>query len=189
MKANARGVIEGSKFGLGKALVVAQVALSLLLVVGAGLMLSTFFKLETVDATLNAITSSSPASTSAAAVLHRTGKASCSRKCSAACALCLAFNLPAFPPLRRSAAGVVEPEFADRRVHFQIARRYADVYLNRVSESVLRDAGNRLARRPRFQRSRHRSIAPGRDRESGVRQEILRRSKSHRQALSDSEWR
>ena len=49
MKANARGVIEGSKFGLGKALVVAQVALSTLLVVGAGLMLTTFFKLESVD--------------------------------------------------------------------------------------------------------------------------------------------
>jgi putative ABC transport system permease protein len=50
MKANARGVIEGSKFGIGKALVVLQVALSLLLVVGAGLMLTTFFKLETLDA-------------------------------------------------------------------------------------------------------------------------------------------
>jgi len=50
MKANARGVIEGSKFGIGKSLVVAQVALSLLLVVGAGLMLSTFFRLETLDA-------------------------------------------------------------------------------------------------------------------------------------------
>ncbi|HTB09929.1 MAG TPA: ABC transporter permease [Bryobacteraceae bacterium] len=53
MKANARGVIEGSRFGLGKALVVAQVALSLLLVVGAGLMLSTFFKLETLDTGFN----------------------------------------------------------------------------------------------------------------------------------------
>jgi predicted permease len=50
MKASARGVIEGSKFGLGKALVVAQVALSLVLVVGAGLMLRTFFNLETLDA-------------------------------------------------------------------------------------------------------------------------------------------
>jgi putative ABC transport system permease protein len=50
MKANARGVIEGSKFGIGKALVVGQVALSLVLVVGAGLMLSTFFRLETLDA-------------------------------------------------------------------------------------------------------------------------------------------
>jgi predicted permease len=49
MKANARGVIEGSRFGLGKALVVVQVALSLLLVVGASLMLSTFFQLETVN--------------------------------------------------------------------------------------------------------------------------------------------
>ncbi len=49
MKANARGIIEGSKFGIGKALVVAQVALSLVLVVGAGLMLSTFFRLETLD--------------------------------------------------------------------------------------------------------------------------------------------
>jgi predicted permease len=43
-------VIEGAKFGIGKSLVVAQVALSLLLVVGAGLMLSTFFRLETLDA-------------------------------------------------------------------------------------------------------------------------------------------
>ncbi len=49
MKANARGVIEGSRFGIGKALVVLQVALSLLLVVGAGLMLSTFFRLETLN--------------------------------------------------------------------------------------------------------------------------------------------
>jgi putative ABC transport system permease protein len=49
MKANARGVIEGSKLGPGKVLVVAQVALSLLLVVGAGLMLSTFWKLISLD--------------------------------------------------------------------------------------------------------------------------------------------
>ncbi len=49
MKANARGGIEGSRFGIGKALVVLQVALSLVLVVGAGLMLSTFFRLETLN--------------------------------------------------------------------------------------------------------------------------------------------
>ena len=36
MKANARGVIEGTKLGLGKMLVTAQVALSLLVVVGCG---------------------------------------------------------------------------------------------------------------------------------------------------------
>jgi putative ABC transport system permease protein len=50
MKANARGVIEGTKLGLGKVLVITQVALSLLLVVGAGLMLSTFWKLISIDA-------------------------------------------------------------------------------------------------------------------------------------------
>jgi putative ABC transport system permease protein len=50
MKANARGVIEGTKLGLGKVLVMAQMALSLLLVVGAGLMLSTFWKLISLDA-------------------------------------------------------------------------------------------------------------------------------------------
>ncbi len=50
MKANARGVIEGAKCGLGKVLVAAQVALSLVLVVGAGLMLSTFWKLISLDA-------------------------------------------------------------------------------------------------------------------------------------------
>jgi predicted permease len=50
MKTNARGAIEGTKLGLGKVLVMAQVALSLLLVVGAGLMLSTFWKLISLDA-------------------------------------------------------------------------------------------------------------------------------------------
>jgi putative ABC transport system permease protein len=50
MKANARGVIEGTKLGLGKLLVISQVALALLLVVGAGLMLSTFWRLISLDA-------------------------------------------------------------------------------------------------------------------------------------------
>ncbi len=50
MKANSRGVIEGSTFGLGKLLVMLQVALSMVLVVGAGLMLSTFWKLAVLDA-------------------------------------------------------------------------------------------------------------------------------------------
>jgi predicted permease len=50
MKENARGVVEGStRFGLGKVLVMAQVALSLLLLVGAGLLLGTFRKLATLD--------------------------------------------------------------------------------------------------------------------------------------------
>jgi putative ABC transport system permease protein len=49
MQANGRGVIEGGKFGFGKALVTLQLALSLLLVVGAGLMLSTFWKLISLD--------------------------------------------------------------------------------------------------------------------------------------------
>jgi putative ABC transport system permease protein len=49
MKANARGVIEGSRFGLAKTLVMIQVALSLVLVVGAGLMLATFWKLSSLD--------------------------------------------------------------------------------------------------------------------------------------------
>jgi len=46
MKANGRGVAEGqSRFGAGKALVSAQVAVSLVLVVGAALMLTTFWNL------------------------------------------------------------------------------------------------------------------------------------------------
>ncbi len=50
MKANARGVVESqARFGLGKMLVMAQVALSLVLLVGAGLMLKTFAKLATLD--------------------------------------------------------------------------------------------------------------------------------------------
>jgi putative ABC transport system permease protein len=50
MKANARGVVEShARFGLGKMLVTAQVALSLALLVGAGLILKTFTKLATVD--------------------------------------------------------------------------------------------------------------------------------------------
>jgi putative ABC transport system permease protein len=49
MKANSRGVIEGAGFGLAKTLVTIQVALSVVLVVGAGLMLGTFWKLSSLD--------------------------------------------------------------------------------------------------------------------------------------------
>lgn len=50
MKSGGRGVAEGhSRFTLGKALVVAQVALSLVLLMGAGLMVGTFQSLATLD--------------------------------------------------------------------------------------------------------------------------------------------
>jgi putative ABC transport system permease protein len=50
MKAAGRGVAEGhARFTLGKALVAAQVALSLVLVVGAGLLLGSLRKLSTID--------------------------------------------------------------------------------------------------------------------------------------------
>jgi len=50
LKAKPAGGSDGARFGMGKTLVIAQVALSLLLVVGAGLMLSTFWKLVSLDA-------------------------------------------------------------------------------------------------------------------------------------------
>jgi putative ABC transport system permease protein len=54
MKANARGVVDAqTHFGLGKSLVVVQVALSTVLVAGAGLLLNTFLKLTTLDAGFN----------------------------------------------------------------------------------------------------------------------------------------
>ena len=50
LKASGRGVAEGqSRFTVGKALVVGQIALSLVLVIGAGLLLGTFRKLVTMD--------------------------------------------------------------------------------------------------------------------------------------------
>jgi len=49
MKASSRGVIASAAFGPGKILVAAQVALSLVLVIGAGLMVSTFWKLVLLD--------------------------------------------------------------------------------------------------------------------------------------------
>lgn len=52
MKANSRGRTNsgrGSKFGLSNVLVMTQVSLALLLVVPAGLMISTFWKLASVD--------------------------------------------------------------------------------------------------------------------------------------------
>ena len=50
MKASDRSVAEGhSRFGVGKLLVVGQIALSLVLVVGAGLLLGTFRHLATLD--------------------------------------------------------------------------------------------------------------------------------------------
>jgi predicted permease len=50
MKSGERSIVEGqSRFGVGKALVVGQIALSLVLVVGAGLLLGTFRHLATQD--------------------------------------------------------------------------------------------------------------------------------------------
>ena len=50
LKANARGVVEGQRgLSLGKALVVVQVAVSLALIIGAGLLLGSFKKLATLD--------------------------------------------------------------------------------------------------------------------------------------------
>jgi predicted permease len=49
VKANAFGAMRAGKFGLGKALVAVQIALSLVLVTGAGLLLATFVRLETLD--------------------------------------------------------------------------------------------------------------------------------------------
>ncbi len=55
MKANARGIVDAqSHFGLGKSLVVVQVALSTVLVGGAGLLLNTFLKLTSIDAGFDA---------------------------------------------------------------------------------------------------------------------------------------
>jgi len=50
LKANGRGVLAGhSRFAVGKALVTLQIALSLVLVVGAGLLLGSFRKLASLD--------------------------------------------------------------------------------------------------------------------------------------------
>ena len=50
LKTNGRGVVEGhSRFTIGKALVVGQIALSLVLVIGAGLLLGSFRNLTTLD--------------------------------------------------------------------------------------------------------------------------------------------
>jgi putative ABC transport system permease protein len=50
LKANARGVVEGQRgLSLGKALVVVQIAVSLTLIIGAGLLLGSFKKLATLD--------------------------------------------------------------------------------------------------------------------------------------------
>ena len=50
MRANARGIVSGqSRLSAGKVLVVGQVALSLVLVVGAGLLLGTFNRLSTMN--------------------------------------------------------------------------------------------------------------------------------------------
>jgi predicted permease len=49
MKAHGRGLAGPSRFAMGKALVVAQIALSLVLVAGAGLLLGSWRRLATVD--------------------------------------------------------------------------------------------------------------------------------------------
>jgi predicted permease len=49
MKAGSRGLVPGSGAGSGKALVIGQVALSMVLVAGAGLLLSTFWRLARLN--------------------------------------------------------------------------------------------------------------------------------------------
>jgi predicted permease len=50
LKSNARGIIDGrSRFTIGRLLVVAQIAMSLVLVIGAGLLLGSFRRLITLD--------------------------------------------------------------------------------------------------------------------------------------------
>ena len=50
LKANGRGIVEGhSRLAIGKLLVVGQIALSLVLVIGAGLLLGSFRNLTTLD--------------------------------------------------------------------------------------------------------------------------------------------
>jgi predicted permease len=49
MKANSCGMLQGRKVAFGKVLVVLQVVISLVLVTGAGLLLSTFIRLQTMD--------------------------------------------------------------------------------------------------------------------------------------------
>jgi predicted permease len=49
MKAGSRGLVRGSGSGAGRPLVIGQVALSMVLVAGAGLLLSTFWRLARLD--------------------------------------------------------------------------------------------------------------------------------------------
>ena len=104
MKANSRGVIEGSRFGLGKVLVMAQVALSLVLVAGAGLLLSTFWKLASLDPGFEPAAYFLLMLISAIAIIRLSGKPRRFGRCSQSCARFRAFNRPASPISRRSAA-------------------------------------------------------------------------------------
>ncbi len=102
MKANARGVIEGTKLRLGKARVTAQIALSLLLVVGAALMLSTFWKLVSLDAGFDRghVLLVSADLRSGHYPMDRIGR------CSSGCARFRVLVRPASPTSRRSATAV-----------------------------------------------------------------------------------
>ena len=182
MKANARGVIEGSRFGIGKALVVAQVALSLVLVVGAGLMLSTFFRLETLDAGFDR------EHVLLVSVDLRNGNYAKERR-GAAVREMLA-HLRALPGVRSASASNMTPISGSSWNENLEIEGYAPkgvddtlVYFNEVSDRYFETLRMDLVAGRDFNAARHARVAQSRHREPDHGKEVFRRSESHWKAL------
>jgi hypothetical protein len=82
LKEQGRGLVGEGRFGLGNALVVVQVALSLILIVGAGLFMRTFSSLANLDLGFNR----DPVLVASVNAQRRSSSPRCGHRCTHGCA-------------------------------------------------------------------------------------------------------
>jgi len=165
MKAGQRGSIRGAGSGASKLLVIGQVVLAMVLVTGAGLLLSTFLRLALLDpgfepdrvllTSIDIRRQRIHAGTPKCGLLGRPGKCSCITRRGLRKPLRLYTDAPRGANSRRG----------DRRKRHFVARGLADVFQFR-QRPVFRNHRHPIPGGPRLQRTRHSGLISSRYRQS-----------------------